>query len=133
MNLLVLFNFKDGTAANILVLDFYRNFGGPKGTLIQSGLEDTDLDAADAAAELLGFYTTGLSPSYEEYERSLAIDALRTWAWSGPTETRPIWYLDSKVCDVDNPCEACQHRDHIIDPSICSKEKPCVACKFYNG
>jgi hypothetical protein len=96
-------------------------------------LEDLNLDAADAAAELLGFYTTGLSPGYETYKRAVFVDALRTWGWNGPSQTRPVWYLDSKICDVDNPCEACQHRDHIINPFICSDEKPCAACLFYNA
>lgn len=128
------FVFKDRRGRKHLCSGIIPNFGSKLGVLVISGTQDLHPEVTwDAANSVDKYRLSAMSPHYETYDRQLFIDALRNWGWHGPKGKRPKWYLDSKACEADKPCEACQHRDHTIDPTICSTQQPCTACLFYEG
>ena len=67
------------------------DFGGPSGTVIVSRYDSLPEDVFDAADEA-GFFTSGLSPSYEVYDRAAFASALSDWGWFGEPTKVPSWF-----------------------------------------
>ena len=67
------------------------DFGGPSGTVIVSRYDSLPEEVVDAADEA-GLFTSGLSPSYEIYDRAAFASALSDWGWFGEPTKVPSWF-----------------------------------------
>lgn len=124
------FALQSSRTETIEVTGLLPQFGGENGAVI---ISRSDPDAAFDVADATGYYASALSPEFETYNRQSFIDALRSWGWNGADHSRPIWYLDARICATGSPCEACKHRDQTIDPAVCNQDTYCPACAFYHG
>jgi hypothetical protein len=68
-------------------LGVVRDFGARNGTILSTA--DTT-DSPDLRS--LGYFTSALSSSYEQYDRHLFVATLNDWGFYGRASDKPSWY-----------------------------------------
>ena len=69
------------------------HLGAPMGTLIGTRF-DRDHDSFIASVRGLGYYAVILNASFEKYDQTRFVAAVKDWGWYGPPKMLPSFFED---------------------------------------